>query len=212
MSISRRPTARGTVYDVRLRRPDGTAYKRTFRTKREAEHYEAAQRTERARRTWIDPAGSTIRLEDWADHWLVTDLAKTPTARATDQSLLRSAILPTLGKRQLGSITPAEIQRLVATWSMTRKPRSVRRTYSVLSAMFNAAVAADMIARSPCRGVRLPVVEPARARVLSPHDLRRLKAELPIQYRAMVTMGAILGLRPATHQRHHAHGVWGVHP
>ena len=52
-----------------------------------------------------------------------------------------------------------------------------------------------MVARSPCRGVKLPVVEPARARVLSAHDLRRLKDELPIQYRAMVTLGANLGLR-----------------
>ena len=195
MSVSRRTTARGSVYDVRLRRPDGTAYKRTFRTKREAEQYEASQRTERAHGTWIDPAGATMCLAEWAQHWLETDAAKTATAKATDRSLLRSAILPTLGHRQLGSITPTEVQRLVASWNTTRKPRSVRRTYSVLAAAFNAAVAADMVARSPCRGVKLPVVEPARARVLSAHDLRRLKDELPIQYRAMVTLGANLGLR-----------------
>jgi integrase len=77
----------------------------------------------------------------------------------------------------------------------TRKPRSVRRTYSALAAAFNAAVAADMVARSPCVGVKLPAVEPATARVPSAHDLRRLKDELPIQYRAMVTLGANLGLR-----------------
>jgi integrase len=195
MSISRRSTVRGAVYDVRLRRPDGSVYKRTFRTKRDAEQYEASQRTERVHGTWIDPAGATMCFADWAQHWLDSDTAKTAMAKATDRSLLRSAILPTLGHRQLGSITPIEVQRLVASWNTTRKPRSVRRTYSVLAAAFNAAVAADVVARSPCRGVKLPVVEPAKARVLSAHDLRRLKEELPIQYRAMVTLGANLGLR-----------------
>jgi hypothetical protein len=71
-----------------------------------------SQRTERAQGTWIDPAGATIAFADWAQHWLDTDTAQTGTAKATDRSLLRSAILPTLGHRQLGSITSTEVQRL----------------------------------------------------------------------------------------------------
>ena len=34
MSVNRRATKRGTRWDVRLRRPDGSSYKRTFRTRR----------------------------------------------------------------------------------------------------------------------------------------------------------------------------------
>ena len=41
MSVNRRATSRGTRYDVRLRGPDGRTYKRTFRSRREAQAFEA---------------------------------------------------------------------------------------------------------------------------------------------------------------------------
>jgi len=44
MSVNRRVTNRGTVYDVRLRTVDGNAYKRSFRTRRAAEVFEARER------------------------------------------------------------------------------------------------------------------------------------------------------------------------
>ena len=57
MSINPRRVAGGkVVYDVRLRTPDGRQYKRTFRTKREAELFEASDRTERNRGGWVDPS------------------------------------------------------------------------------------------------------------------------------------------------------------
>jgi integrase len=195
MSIQRRSTRRGTVYDVRLRDPDGRPYKRTFRTRREAEQFEASQRVDQARGTWIDPRGAALRLDEWATHWLETDAAKSPGTRATDRSVLRSAILPTFGSRTLGSIAPADVQRVVADWAASCKARTVRRRYAVLAALFNAAVTADLIARSPCRGVKLPKVEPARGHILDAAELANLHAELPARYRPMATIGAILGLR-----------------
>ena len=43
------------VYDVRLRDDDGIEYSKTFLTKREAQEFEAAERTDRRRGEWIDP-------------------------------------------------------------------------------------------------------------------------------------------------------------
>jgi hypothetical protein len=52
MSINPRRHSDGrTVYDVRLRDPNGRSYKRTFRTKKEAEHFSAKERVERGQGT-----------------------------------------------------------------------------------------------------------------------------------------------------------------
>jgi len=65
MSIVRRTTSSGGVrYDARLRDPTGRAYSRTFRTKREAEAFESAQRTDRNRGTWFD-----VRAADDSPRW-----------------------------------------------------------------------------------------------------------------------------------------------
>src|SRR5262245_15516882 len=116
MSIERRTTKRGVVYDVRLRGRDGRAFKRTFSTKRAAQDFQASQRLDQRRGTWIDPAGANTLIENWAWTWLNNDVAKSPGSRATDTGILRSAILPTVGHRPLGAVTPVEIQQLVAGW------------------------------------------------------------------------------------------------
>ena len=47
--IAKRQTkGRGAVYDVRLRDASGRVYTRTFRTKKEAERFEATERADRA--------------------------------------------------------------------------------------------------------------------------------------------------------------------
>ncbi len=61
--------------------------------------------------------------------------------------------------------------------------------------MLNAAVNADLIARSPARNIALPrVVHPERSG-LSPSELAALVTEVPEHYQALVLVGAVLGLR-----------------
>jgi hypothetical protein len=71
MSINPRRHADGrTVYDVRLRDPMGRNYKRTFRTKRQAENFAANERVEQVRGTWVDPREGRILLAQYATAWL----------------------------------------------------------------------------------------------------------------------------------------------
>jgi integrase len=58
-----------------------------------------------------------------------------------------------------------------------------------------AAVNADMIARSPCRAVRLPKVEREEMRFLTPAEVARLADTINPRYRALVLVGAYGGLR-----------------
>lgn len=196
MSISKRQTKRRVVWDVRLRTPAGRQYTRTFDTKREAESFEASERADRSRGTWIDPErASRTTVRAWSQEWRSLNRRKAPTTRETDRIVLDRHVLPLLGDASVGEVRPLDIQRLVAEWTDAYAAATVRRYYGVVRAMFYAAVNADVIGRSPCRGVRLPEVPETAHVILTPHQLSRLAAELPGKYAPMAYVGAVLGLR-----------------
>jgi integrase len=71
----------------------------------------------------------------------------------------------------------------------------VRRQYDTLRAILNAAVETGLIARSPCRGIRLPDAQATTRAVLDAEAVHRLAEALGPDYGAMAYLGAVLGLR-----------------
>src|SRR4030081_779252 len=134
------------VYDVRLRDPAGKEYSRTFLTKKEAEAFEAAKITARNRGTWIDPRRASLTVSEVARRWLETNPAKRTRSAETDRGALQQA-LPRIGQSAVGSITRADIQRLVDTWRTSYAPSTVQRMYSTVRALFSYAEAAELIDR-----------------------------------------------------------------
>ncbi len=198
MSIEARKLSTGrTVYDVRRRDPDGRAYKRTFRTKREAEAFEAAERTDRARGAWIDPRKAATTFAELATRWLNGNPAKRPTSVERDEAIIRLHLLPDLERRSVGSITPADVQRIVNAWSRRYAPRTVHRHYDVVAAIMNLAVLDDLVARTPCRGIKLPAIRHTDRHIVTPEQLAALAEALGPDYGLMAYLGAILGLRQA---------------
>lgn len=196
MSIKVRQTSRGERrYDVRLRDSSGREYSRTFRTRKEAERFEATERADRARGSWIDPRRASTRLIDVAAEWLASHPAKKESSLARDESILRVHVLPSIGKTPVGQLTPVDIQRLVNGWAGALGPRTVRRQYAVLRAVFSLAVDTDRIGRSPCRKIKLPAERPVKHHIVSPEELRALAEAVGPDYKAMIYVAAILGLR-----------------
>ncbi len=56
-------------------------------------------------------------------------------------------------------------------------------------------MANDLIARSPCRGIKLPRVAPARSRLLPPADVAAIRQAMEPADRPVVWLGVLLGLR-----------------
>jgi integrase len=196
MSIDRRQTKnRGTVYEVRLRKATGQEYSRTFRTKKEAERFEATQRADRARGSWIDPRRGSVRIEEIAEEWMASHPGKKESSLARDRSILDVHILPYLGDCHVDQLMPADVQRLVNEWSVRLEPRTVRRQYAVLRAILGFAVDSDRISRSPCRKVKLPEGRPVNHRIITPEELRTLAAAMDSLCSPMVYLAAVLGLR-----------------
>jgi integrase len=67
--------------------------------------------------------------------------------------------------------------------------------YQTLAAVLNSTVLDDVLARSPCRGIQLPEIEPVDRPVLSPDELLDLAEALGPEYEGMAFLGAVLGLR-----------------
>ena len=182
------------VYDVRLRDTQGRTYNRTFDTLREAKAFEAGERTDRTRGAWLDPRRSETTFAAAATSWMEASAHKRPSSIARDKAILAKHLLPVLGTRSLASIGPTDIQRLVNTWTAVSPPASVVRQYASLRSIFNHAVNMDLILRSPCRGIRLPPVEPRESTLVTAADIQSLAAAMP-GLEAMPYLGGVLGLR-----------------
>ena len=117
-----------------------------------------------------------------------------PNTYATDESTVRVHLVFALQGR-IGQYTEADIQRLVNSWKVTAKPRTVRRRYAVLQSIFAFAVASRWLAQSPCRGIKLPPVTSTHRYQLTDDNVTAIASAIDERYRAMVWIGAVLGLR-----------------
>jgi integrase len=145
---------------------------------------------------WVDPRGGSMTFSEWARRWLGSNPAKRARSVERDRQIIRLHLDPPLGHRTLASISPLDVQGVVKRWTAAAMaPNTVRRHYAVLRAILAAAVEAEILGRTPCRGVRLPLVEVRERRELGAGDVERLAFAVPESYRALIYIGAMLGLR-----------------
>ncbi|MDA8380389.1 MAG: site-specific integrase [Actinomycetota bacterium] len=173
----------------------GRSYARPFAAKADAAAWLSTVQADLLRGAWVDPSAGQVTVDELADEWLASNPTKRPTTRAADEQALRVHILPVLGVRRIGRVTPHDVQALVNGWAPMAAARTVRRRYGVLRAVLAYALARDMLARSPCRGIKLPPVTSTRRHRLEPDDVHRLARATPETYRPLVWVGALLGLR-----------------
>lgn len=195
-SVTRRNTKNGERrYDVRYRDSDGKVHTETKRTLRDAKHTASTVDADKLRGAWIDPRNASRTFRQVADDWLGSNVAKRASTYARDESILRVHLLPELADSRIGKVNPARVRGLVDAWSCRFEARTVRRMYGVLRAVFAFAVESSVIVASPCRGVKLPAVEPIKRHVVTADELGRLADALGPDYALMPYLGAMLGLR-----------------
>lgn len=197
MASVRRPRD-GRGWEARYRAPDGRYRSRTFPTKREAQRFVAEVEVDKARGSWVDPAGGRILLADWTEQWWTTTTNLRPSTRVRDESYLASYILPAFGRVPLGRITQLDVRAWVAELdSRELAPATVVKAYQILAKILRAAVDGGLIPSTPCRAVPLPRVEREEMRFLTPAQVAHLADVIDPRFRALVLVAAYGGLRRA---------------
>jgi len=97
-----------------------------------------------------------------------------PRTIAGTEQLLRSHVLPRWRGRTIESITKRDVIDMLDRVVEDGTPVAANRTLAAVRKLFNWAVARDLIAMSPCAGVKRPAPEQPRDRVLSDDELRRV--------------------------------------
>jgi integrase len=166
-----------------------------FLTKADAAAYLAAVETDTRKGSWIDPEAGRMQVRALATSWAASDPTKRESTTAREELTVRLHILPTFGDHRIERVGPTDVQRLVNVWAYDHAPRTVKRNYEVLRAMFGYAVRNDWLARNPCRNVRLPTAEFTRRFELTAADVARIADAIAPEYRPMIWIGAVLGLR-----------------
>jgi integrase len=165
----------------------------TFASKGDASRWLVTVEADMARGQFIDPRAGRVTFTQWAEQWL-----SRPGKRANSVARDRQALevfKPTLGPRPLSSITPMHVQAAVDARGREVKSATLVRDVAAVRAVFNAAVNADLLVRSPARKIALPKVRPPDRKPLTAKELLGLADAIEGRYRALVLVGGVLGLR-----------------
>ena len=182
-------------------RVDGRRETSTWPLKVQAETWLADQMSGVGSGTHVDSRGGRTLFADWSEIWWAgRDAMGTRSSRSSVRGRLDNHILPTFGKLALDDVRMALVQQWVNRLSATLAPRTVRHCYTVLSAIFNAAVDDRRIRANPCRspsgrGPRLPKMVAAEKVALDGEQIQRLIAAHPAHWRPLILTLADTGLR-----------------
>jgi integrase len=193
-SIRKLPSGR---WQVRHPGPNGKLISapNTFATRGDASRYLAQVQADLERGDWRDHRLGRVTFAGWAERWLASNPSKRSTTLARDTTVLRTHALPLLGSRPMSSITPIDIKGVVDEMASKLAPDTVRTNLAVIRAVFNAAVEADILARSPVRAIRTAKTESRDRPTLTMVEILRLADAIGDRYRPLVLVGAVLGLR-----------------
>lgn len=174
----------------------------TFRLKRDALH--AATEAERlsagSSRDTFAKAGAA-----WLEYRKTT---ASPETYRTNESHLRVRLNPVIGQRQLRTLAPGDIDRVVANLAERKYSASaIRQTMSTLKQVLNFAVRNKKIPASPYVDVVLPKLPPADERALSRGEINLILKALPDIQRDRFNVLLFTGMRRGELQALHKQDI-----
>jgi integrase len=195
-SIRKRESGR---YQARYPGPDGQlrSAPQTFERKSEAERYLSLVEAQMMRGEWIDPERQKIRLQEYAERWIVQRPNLRPRTIHLYRWTLQKHITPHLGRVLLSRLdTP-----MVREWRATLLESGVSvsmaaKAYRLLRAVLMTAVKEDELIRvNPCRIPGADQEHAAERPTLTVAEVFALVALIPERYRALVLLSTFTSLR-----------------
>jgi integrase len=186
-------------WQVRYPGPDGLdrTAPSTFARKGDADRWLASIETEIERGRWADPIAQATTVGDWGRRWLKSAQANLKIKTfAGYQLLFETRIEPIFGAQQLRAVKPMMISEWIAGMHGEGLGASrIRQAYRLLSQILRSAAENDLIAATPCRGIKLPRMPQTEPHVLSQAEAERLIAHASPPHDLLIAVLAYGGLR-----------------
>ena len=168
----------------------------TFTQKSDATSWLSTVETDIIRGSWIDPRAGKVTLTEYANGWI--DRRPDLGARTRDKyrGLLDRHIHPRLGKMRM-----SDLQQQASTvrgwWAelASRHPSTAADAYRLLATVCNAAIADQVIVRSPCRVKGASAYKAEERPTASIPELEAAVKAVPEHRRAAVLMASWCQLR-----------------
>jgi integrase len=181
-------------YRARYRDPDGIQRARHFAKKVDAETWLTSIESAKIEGTYVSPAAGRQSFGAYANEWASRQIHR-PSTKVLVRGHMKNHILPTFEKRALASIRPSEVQTWVKMLSEKLAPATVDVVYRYLASVLLSAVDDRILARTPCRGIKLPKNERPLVNPLPTESVIALTEAVPDRYHALVLCAAGAGLR-----------------
>lgn len=190
---ARTSATKGTRYQaaVRVRGKERT---KTFRRRLDAQRWLAANETDLARGTYVDPAAGRITLDAYATQWIAGRTNLRESTRQKYQDLLDRHIVPVLGDVPLGRLEAAKVREWYATLHAAH-PSTAAGAYRLLSTICKTAATDEVIPRTPCRVSGASVEHAAERPVATVAQLNRAVKAAPERFRLALLLAAWCQLR-----------------
>jgi integrase len=183
-------------WQVRYIDPYGKERSKNFARKVDAEKYLHTVEVEKIKGEWTDPAAGKIRFGEWALQVDETRPNRRESTRARDASYLKNLVLPTFGDVEIAAVHPNNIRVWIADLQdQGYAPATIAKAYQILSRAFRVAVSDGLIARTPCREIKLPKNDRDEKRFLTAAEAEDLANAIDPRYRALVLTATYTGLR-----------------
>lgn len=118
-----------------------------------------------------DTARERDLFKNVVDEFLARHM-KGKRSAAEVERMLRVDVLPRWGERRIQEITKRDVLELLDGLTDRGVGPMTNRVFAAVRKLFNFCLARDMIASSPCAGIRPPVPEVSRDRVLTDDEIR----------------------------------------
>lgn len=154
--------------------PDGTYYQRGRKKYADAVTELAEMRKDLA--NGILPNAGQITVDKWLTYWLDTIAAPRlkPRTLATYRSTMKHQLIPHLGSKKLGKLTPTDIRRMVTQVTDKHSTRTAQAAYSVLAKALGDAVKDGKISTNPCDRMDRPQARSEERQPLTVDQARAL--------------------------------------
>ncbi|NCX35997.1 MAG: site-specific integrase [Actinobacteria bacterium] len=194
MSIKKNRARPNNPWEVRWRE-GGRQFSRSFPTRASAEAFDAKRREDMRTGRYLSPTRSNATFGEVAERWLATRRHR-HTTHLRNKGILELHLLPVFGRVSLRDISRSMIIREVARWECAGlKRRTIDRHLAVLTAIFNMALADDLLIKSPIAQIDRPTMTPPHRRALDVREQGALLRAAPEHYEPFLYVALSTGCR-----------------